>query len=283
MHTADGAENAPVRALSGEAETVMTAVLASRKYAAICPALVARICAEETPKYRQEKQRVQAAKNRLHQIYGAFLQGEALRRAEKELAALERGETGLREASRAVLALHTSMAERLPALPALYSFLREQLGGITSVQDIGCGLHPFGLPTLACPALTAYHAYDIDLRQVALINRFLVCAGLAPLAQTLDAVAAVPDAVTDAAFLMKLLPVLEAQRRGRAQAILRDVRAHRLVVTFPTKSLGGREKGMAASYAAAFEAGLDDTLRIDARQVFGSELVYVLTKRATQD
>ena len=271
------------QALPAQALSVMEALSASKKYGTLCPALVARICAEEASKFKRDKERIHAAKNRLHQVYGAFLTVGNLQRAEAALGMLERGECDLPTTSRTILSLHASTAERLPSLSAMCAFLREHLGAITSLQDIGCGMHPFSFPFLGIPTLRAYHAFDVNLQAVSLINRFFAAVGLPPLAKALDVVTQTPQVVTDAALLMKLLPVLDAQRKGCAHSLLRDVRARKLVVTFPTKSLSGREKGMGATYATAFEAGLDAALRVEAKATFGSELVYIVAKNMEEE
>ena len=40
----------------------------------------------------------------------------------------------------------------------------------------------------------------------------------------------------------------------------------------------GREKGMRANYARAFEAGLGDGFKIAAQAIIGSELVYIIKR-----
>jgi 16S rRNA (guanine(1405)-N(7))-methyltransferase len=57
-------------------------------------------------------------------------------------------------------------------------------------------------------------------------------------------------------FLFKVLPTLERQQRGAARSLLRGLEARTIVVSFPTRSLGGREKGM----ERGFERFMDDVL-----------------------
>ena len=182
---------------------------------------------------------------------------------------------------RAVLGLHASTRERLDSLEAFYAFVREGTGSARSVLDLGCGLNPFVLPLLEWPELEAYHALDIDLRLAKLNNRLLERRGLPPLAGTWDAAARTPEERVDVAFLFKLLPVLEAQRKGRGMELLQELNARRLVVSFPSRSLSGREKGMTRHYAEYLEGGLPEVLEILGRAEIGNELVYVLKRRGT--
>ena len=67
---------------------------------------------------------------------------------------------------------------------------------------------------------------------------------------------------------------------GRGYALANGLNARFLVVTYPLKSLGGREKGMAKNYAAQFESALLggrlDRFKKIAQSEVGTELVYVL-------
>ena len=52
-----------------------------------------------------------------------------------------------------------------------------------------------------------------------------------------------------------------------------------LLVTFPTRTLGGRDVGMAHQYAAWMEAHTPASLRTLAQFTEGDELCYVLARR----
>jgi hypothetical protein len=122
--------------------------------------------------------------------------------------------------------------------------------------------------------LSVYHAVDICTQQAALVNRFFALCGLPAAAVCgdlaggcfacdgagrldsgqMDSHLLLP--AVDLAFLFKLLPVLEAQTPGSGFALLRNVTAKHLAVTYPLKSLTGKEKGMARHYRHTFETAL---------------------------
>ena len=95
------------------------------------------------------------------------------------------------------------------------------------------------------------------------------------LADLLDA-DAVPDERFQMALMLKLLPLLERQRAGAADVLLRRVRAEFLVISFPTRTLGGRDVGMERHYSEWMEAHLPAGRAVAARIVGENELFYIL-------
>ena len=246
---------------------IYSQVILSRKYAHLYAPLIMRVCREEYAKHKKDKDRVKAVKNKLHMIYGAFVGDDWHRRAE---ALINSG------AFAEVMRLHASTSERLGAVGEFYGFIFDTVGAAESILDIACGFNPFALEYM--PGIKKYYALDIDCRAAGLINLYFRALNLPELAGCIDIIAETPQDCADVAFMFKLMPVIEAQAAGRAFGLLREINAAHIVVTYPVKSLGGREKGMRANYARAFEAGLGDGFKIAAQAIIGSELVYVIEK-----
>ena len=76
--------------------------------------------------------------------------------------------------------------------------------------------------------------------------------------------------------MMKLLPVLEQQKKGAAMALVASVPAKKLCVTFPMKTLGGRKVGMEQHYTEWFEGNLSEGFEIIQRFIEADELCYVV-------
>ena len=89
-----------------------------------------------------------------------------------------------------------------------------------------------------------------------------------------------PPEQADIAFMLKLLPVLEAQSTGSGFRLARDLNVRHLVITYPLKSLGGREKGMARHYSVAFETALAEgqlgKFSLVCQRQIGPEMLYFL-------
>ena len=88
-----------------------------------------------------------------------------------------------------------------------------------------------------------------------------------------------PTESVDLALLCKLIPVIEAEKPGRGFGLANSLDADALVITFPLKSLSGKEKGMYGNYSATFEKSLSEGKLSNFRLInsgrIGNELVYV--------
>jgi len=291
-----------------ELSELYDAVARSKKYARLCDGLIRRICSEEYARHDRQSERVKAVKTRLHAIYGAFLKDGDV----KKIAALFEGyETGADEQTgddtqstgftnktgglshaaphnialaTALLKLHASTAERLGSMDAFFSFIFAHTRG-DAILDLGCGLNPFAV--LFMPAApSVYHAVDIDKRTAFYINKYFKLLNLPDGCECICA-----DILADApfpfkhpvhtystAFLFKLLPVLEYQKPGGGLELLKQINAETIVVTYPLKSLGGKEKGMGVNYADAFEKLVSSDFNIVAQARIGNELVYIIQR-----
>ena len=97
-------------------------------------------------------------------------------------------------------------------------------------------------------------------------------------AKVLDAVAQTPDCKADVVFMFKLFPLLEQQKKGRGFELLREMRFRDALISFPTKSASGRDRGMADFYTKMFTNGLPEGLTITSRTVFDNELFFAIKK-----
>ena len=276
----------------------------TKKYAAVYKPLIERLQAETEQKYKKKPDSAKAAKAKLHQLYGAYTQDNAHKKADAIISTLEETRQNIDYNSiAALLPLHASTKERLPHYAKFYEFILFHTGPVESVLDIGCGYNPFSIPYMqavcaghfqenqpateicknAPPAvnLKAYHAYDIDTRVANLINRFFACLRLPPLAKCADLAVHIPQDEADIALMCKLIPVLEAQAPGSGFKLARELNTRHLLITYPLKSLGGREKGMAKHYAATFENALADgqlgKFSLVAQAQIGDEMLYLLS------
>lgn len=262
-------------------EDIYSEVTLSKKYASLYAPLIMRICGEEYPKYKKDKDRIKAVKNKLHIIYGAFCGDERHKKAEAVFAesGCERSDTvGIKSMCAEIMRLHASTNERLGSLDEFYGFIFGKIGAAESVLDIGCGFNPFSLPYM--PHMPKkYYAYDIDCRTVSLLRLYFDLLNLPPLADSADIIAGTPRDNVDAAFIFKLMPVIEIQSPGRAYRLLKEINAGYIVVTYPVKSLCGRLKGMQVNYAQSFEAGIAGSFDIIGQAIIGSELIYIITHK----
>jgi 16S rRNA (guanine(1405)-N(7))-methyltransferase len=248
-------------------ETLIRRVSSSKKYRHVEESTVVRICREEAAKHPRPKEAEKAAKNRLHQISGAFAMG---------------GDGADAAPMEALLKAHASTRERLGFYDAFFADIGACTGPVNSVMDLACGINPLlflrhrrnrGLP------MPRYAAYDVDLTALRAVHRFFAQEGVEGVAAPLDLMEAVPQQSADVAFLFKIAPLLERQRAGRFAQVLAQLPAPYAAVSFPTRSLGGGSVGRAAQHRRFFEgclAALDARLLLE--KEYPNELLFVVGK-----
>jgi 16S rRNA (guanine(1405)-N(7))-methyltransferase len=124
-----------------------------------------------------------------------------------------------------------------------------------------------------------YHAVDVDHELLEVVATALGLLGVEHRTAVVDLAVQTPQDPADLVLMLCSFTCLERQRPGRGLALLRELDAPRVVVSFPTRSLGGRERGMRSHYARDFEAVLGRESWGHERVELASELVYVVCKR----
>ncbi len=264
-------------------EETLAALQASSKYAEVSPDLLRRIALEELGKRRNTKEAIKAAKNKLHQIGGAY-QGDM--RYAKWLAAFASSSHPLTPSPTLtnILAQHASTRERLPLLETFYSRIFAAISmPVQSVLDVACGLNPLTLPSMPLPNDVRYLACDIYADMIGFLNQ---CFGLMGYpnahAEVCDVISALGtehstlSTPVDVAFILKTIPCLEQVDKTIGTRLLDALNARYIVISFPAQSLGGKHKGMAANYAAHFDELIAGRAWQVQRLDFATELVFVV-------
>jgi 16S rRNA (guanine(1405)-N(7))-methyltransferase len=233
---------------------VVSEVLASRRYRWLAPEFVARLAGDAVRRTRRPADAVKETKRRLHQVFGAYVQDLDHKRMINALeSAASEGPDALRETARGLMSQHASTRERLPALDRFYRELFAVTGPPRHVLDLACGLAPLALPWMTLPAGARYDAIDVDRRFVQIAHTCLRLFGVDGDAALRDVAGDPPSRPADVALLLKAVPCFEQQAPGSAARVLDAVHARWLVVSFPTRSLGGTGKGMVSHYRAMME------------------------------
>jgi 16S rRNA (guanine(1405)-N(7))-methyltransferase len=255
------------------------------RYRNVDAGLVRRIAGEELPQARSEADAVKRVKRRLHQAVGAYRSARSPRddplRAVREAWAGNLRDPAFEDACGAVLMQHASTRERLPHIQEVYRRIWDVTAGPpASVLDLGCGLGPLALPWMELPSTTLYAAVDVDGVELAIVDEFFDLVGQPHEIQAMDLADKTPASSAEMALLLKLVPILDRQDPTAAVRLLREVDVRHAVVSFPGRSLGGREKGMERSYRARLEELLRDlgprVLAVSDVSV-PNELVFVLS------
>lgn len=252
---------------------IVERVRRSARYRGVDPALVARLAAEELPRARNTEDAVKRVKRRLHQAVGAF------RSPSSKVGGWPVDDpVALREACRAAMAGHSSTRERLPHLDVFYSRLWAHTGLPRHLLDLGCGMNPLALPWMHIGD-AAYVAVDADAGTLATVEGFLAAVAQPHATQARDLVAEPWNEAGDVALLLKLVATLDRQDRDAAARLLRTLDARHAIVSFTTRTLSGRARGMERTYRDRIERLAADAGRVRemAEASVPNELVFVLT------
>jgi 16S rRNA (guanine(1405)-N(7))-methyltransferase len=270
-------------------ESIEHALAASRRYATVAPSTVRRVAASALVSADGNvSDAVKRTKRGLHEIFGAFLPlgqpnyATLVKRLQEAVQASDR--TGDDEAVRTVLrqclAIHASSRERLPCVAEFYREVFRRIPTPAVVRDLACGFNPLAWAWMGLPANTLYLASDIDSRLIGFVGEALAALGVRHRAEVVDVLdgEAVPGEAADVTFILKTLPSLNAQQPGAGARVIAAAASPTVVVTFPTRSLGKRPKGMYQAYSSGFDASLAEHGWKHESWEIGNELIYLVSK-----
>lgn len=249
--------------------------MVSKKYSSLYKPTVARIVADISRRY-PPKLVEKAVKRKLHQIWGAyFIRPNFTKMLADIEKRLEKGES-IKSILLPVLALQSSTKERIPILDEFYQKIFSLTGRPESIVEPGCGLN--SLTYFWLPSSIKYFGFDVDMGQIDFLNSVFT------LLKAKNAQVKLGDIFVDRfkeaemILLLKVLPLFEHQSKGCSLAILKKLRCKYLVVSFPTKSLSGKDKGMRGFYEKVFRNLIKNEPWSVKKLEFESELVFVIRK-----
>lgn len=264
---------------------LISEILHSKKYSNVDAAVVSRVCASMASKYPKKKDVIKAVKNELHIIHESFFHGDNCHKIAFELLSQLDDESDprqMKEVCSRIMQLHSSTAERQNDIENIYDYLSSYITNESSVMDIGCGFNPFAIPYLAHMP-QSYIALDINTETINLIQQFfelLKKPRLIYYSEVFDVAPSTPTKPIDVALLLKILPLLQQQKKGRGFSLLDELSFEIAVVSFPTKSLTGKQKGMEAFYTNLLEDSIPSSIEIMDRKTFSNEMFYILKKKS---
>jgi 16S rRNA (guanine(1405)-N(7))-methyltransferase len=264
-------------------DRLVQAVRGSARYGSVSEDFVRRIGAAELSKRRSLKEAIKATRNKLHQVGGAYL--DAAQDYPRWLVALRdaaaQGDPALRGACRAVMARHASTRERLPILETFFAETLAGIAPVRSVLDVACGLNPLAIPWMPLAPGATYLACDIYRDMMDFVGAFLALLGVRGRAFVCDVIHEPPTEHVHLALILKTLPCLEQVDKSAGLRLLDAVRADYALVSFPARSLGGRDKGMIAHYEARLRDLLAGRHWPVQRFEFETELAFLVDRRGS--
>ena len=261
-------------------DEVIARVLESARDRDVDRSLLGRLAAEEAPRARSVDDAAKRVKRRLHQAVGAYRGRPAATAADELLATWSgRWDEPMREACRRALGRHASTRERAAEIDRFHAAIWTAAGATPRrLLDVACGLNPLALPFMGLDATAEYLACDADRRVLDEVESCRQLVGQPHRTWACDLVTGAPAEPADVALVLKTIPLLDRQDAAAAARLLAGLRAPRIVVSFPSRSLGGRG-GLDRAYRrrmATLVDELDGRVAASTELRFDSELVFVL-------
>jgi len=216
-----------------------------RKYVGTHKEIREKIKKEAYVRLRRSKEYKALIKNiraELREIYGVFIL-KGYDKLPKLLDELKKNPS--LENHNKILALHKSTKERLPYYLVVYKKIFEIIGTPKRIIDLACGLNPFSYPYLGCKP--EYIACDLAEKDLEFIKEYFEIIGIKGQIKKIDLIKSnlfeIEGVIKkdDLVLLLKTLDSLETVKRNVSERILKNIKAKDIVVSFSTKSIGGKK------------------------------------------
>ena len=215
-------------------------------------------------------------RRKLHQAFGAYLEGNWLRKFKAGVSEIDSEQPeSVICVSRRLMDLHTSTRERAAILSDFCALVAELVPEGAAVLDVACGLNALTLPAIQKLRRFRYLGIDLHRGMMSQMTEFSRAAALDAEFRWDDILSA-EFPPCDVAMFLKLLPCLDHQENGAALNLIRRTEAEMLLISYPTRSLGGSNVGMETSYGMQIERLASEVGRSVEGCTSGSEAFYVL-------
>jgi 16S rRNA (guanine(1405)-N(7))-methyltransferase len=123
-----------------------------------------------------------------------------------------------------------------------------------------------------------YFASDIYNDLIDFLPIFFPYTGIQGKAELCDLTSTIPNVEVHLAMLLKTLPCLEQLDKSIGLHLLAGIHAEHILVSFPVRSLSGRNKGMRENYAVHFQEIISGWKGKVQQFNFVNELVFLLSR-----
>lgn len=263
-------------------EKIIKSILETKKYSSVDKETISIIYDLLEKKYSPKKLEDEI-KRQLHQIWGAYWDG--IPNYNKILEYIKEntrnGNINPREIIKPILSLHSSTKERIEDLDNFFLKIFEVTGIPNTIIDYACGLNPLTIFWMGLKNDSIYKAYDIDVKEVEFINKVfnLILPECMTEVRVGNLLSFNEFENADVVFLFKTLQVLEQQRKGSALEVLKKINAKFITVSFPTKSIGGKNKRMKDFYSDWFKGLIEGEFEIVKEISFTNEMVFIVQSK----
>ena len=226
----------------------------SPKYAQLDTTLVKQIATEELCNQKDEKTALKKTRTRLHRLAGAFITTKLDYTKWKDIFKdiPENNQEARNEAAKQMMKVHASTHERLPFLESFFQQALTSIAPVHSVLDLACGLNPLAIPWMPLAEDSLYYACDVVKPMLSFIENYFALTKQNGNVYSCNLLTEIPSQKVELAIMLKLLPILDQVDPKASKRLFESIQANHFLISYPSKSLGGREKGMKQTYAQHF-------------------------------
>ena len=262
-------------------DEVIRLVRQSNKYAVISETLIRDIAEAELKKGKSLKESVKSTRNKIHQVGSAFQETSipypTWKQELEKLPTLITSNETLAFVTKS-LRYHASTAERFPFIASFFMQTLAPIQPIESILDLACGFTPLCIPWMPVSDNISYTGIDIYQDMIDFLDLFFTHFNLNQAFSTGNIIETIPQEKVHVAFLLKTIPCLEQVDKTIGSRLLEKIPAENILVSFPSRSLAGRSKGMAANYEAHFNQLLSGKNWRVTKSEFPNEIAFLIQK-----
>lgn len=189
---------------------------------------------------REYESLLKSIRKELRAVYGVFQQGDR----EALLSRLKTADANREQVLNDILETHTSTRERMPYYAEIYGELAKRIPKPKRILDLGCGMNPLSHHYFQDvgwnPEIIASDISEQDMRFLTECFKVMKIKGKAVRLDLTAEYERLQEFPADVILMLKLLDSLEEAKRHISYKIFSNLRADWIVVSFPTKSLGGK-------------------------------------------
>lgn len=257
-------------------EHIVDTVLQSRKYRFIYRPTIERIVRDVASRH-PAKEVEKVVKRKLHQTWGAYFTRPQFNKILSHIQTQINEGVDVQSIILQLLKLQTSTNERIPILNEFYQKIFEITGTPMSVIEPACGIN--ALTYFWMNQNIHYTGFDVDQEEIDFINSVFHTLDVGQKASVnLGDVFSSDLQRADVGQLLKVLPLLEHQQKGSSLELLKKMPCKWVVISYPTRSITGKQKGMTSFYTEYFTKLVQNEPWSVTKLLFPSELVFIIRK-----
>lgn len=184
-------------------------------------------------------------RKKLRELHGVFQKNKLSYKKKKEYIK-EKNFNFETDKTQRFLKSHRSTNERIKYYEILYKKIENEIGKITSLTDLGCGLNPLSYTLLK--NLKTVHCIDINKEEIQFIKEYIKeNTKITGNAEVLDITrqenyeTIKENTKTDCCFLFKTLDGLESIKKGSSKKLIEHIKSKTIIISFSNKTISGKK------------------------------------------